>query len=54
LIKARAAGERASRREAADRAVQALETAESFNPLYEKTCKPLIAEARGLQDQMVG
>ena len=54
LIEARSAGDAPSRNEAADRAVQALEAAESFNPLYEKTCKPLIAEARSLQDQMVG
>jgi tetratricopeptide (TPR) repeat protein len=54
LIKARAAGERPSRHEAADSAVQALEKAESFNPLYEKTCKPLIAEAHRLRDEMIG
>ena len=54
LIEAHAAGDAPSRHEAANRAVVALEAAESFNPLYEKTCRPLIAEARGLQDEMVG
>jgi tetratricopeptide (TPR) repeat protein len=54
LIEARAAGEENARNEAANRAVQALETAESFNPLLEKTCQPLIAEARGLRDEMTG
>jgi len=54
LIEALAAGEENARHEAANLAVHALEAAESFNPLYEKTCQPLIAEARGLQNEMVG
>ena len=54
LIEARAAGEENARHEAADRAVQALESAESFNPLFERTCEPLIAEAHRLRDEMTG
>ncbi len=54
LIEARAAGDVPSRHEAADRAVVALEAAESFNPLYEKTCEPLIAEAHRLRDEIAG
>ena len=54
LIEARAAGEENARHESADRAVQALETAESLNPLFEKTCQPLIAEAHRLRDEMIG
>ena len=54
LLEAHAADEEMARDEAVDRAVEALEAAESFNPLYEKTCKPLIAEARSLQDEIAG
>lgn len=54
LLEARTAEEASSRHEAVERAVVALETAENFNPLYEKTCRPLIAEARRLQDEMTG
>ena len=54
LIEAKAADGEASRRQAADRAIEALTAAESVNPLLEETCNPLIAEARRLRTEMSG
>jgi len=54
LLEASTAKETTPRSEAAESAIQALEAAESFNPLFERTCEPLIAEAHRLQGEMVG
>jgi len=46
LIAARASGDEAARRLAAEEALAALRSAEGLNPLFATACGPLIAEAR--------
>jgi serine/threonine-protein kinase len=54
LLGARAAELEAERRDAAQRAVEALTAAEGLNPLLELTCDPLIAEAQLLHAEGTG
>jgi hypothetical protein len=54
LLSARAAEREAERRDAAQRAVEALMAAEGLNPLLQLTCDPLIADARLLRAGAVG
>ncbi|MEJ2188257.1 MAG: hypothetical protein P8Y93_02375 [Acidobacteriota bacterium] len=54
LLSAWAAEREAERRDAAQRAVEALMAAEGLNPLLQLTCDSLIADARQLRADAVG